>query len=158
MFVTGPNVVKTVTNEDVTQEELGGAGTHTSKSGVAHGAFDNDIEALAQVREFFNFLPLSAKDKDGGPVLPNDDPIDRKCDSLDNVVPTDPNVPYDMKVRRGRGREGEGKGRGACGSFSVASRHTSHRPFPHLPIPPSIPCADRGPRDPGLERLLRAAA
>jgi hypothetical protein len=150
MFVTGPNVVKTVTNEDVTQEELGGAGTHTSKSGVAHGAFDNDVEALAQVREFFNFLPLSAKDKDGGPVLPNDDPIDRKCDSLDNVVPTDPNVPYDMKVRRRGGGGGEG-GEPVVHSLPLLGIHLT-APYP------IHPCADRGPRDPGLERLLRAAA
>ncbi|RYG42257.1 hypothetical protein EON68_02070 [archaeon] len=61
MFVTGPNVVKTVTREDVTQEELGGAKTHTSKSGVAHGSFDNDLDAIAALREFYNFLPLSAK-------------------------------------------------------------------------------------------------
>jgi len=59
MFVTGPNVVKTVTNEDVTQEQLGGAGTHTSKSGVAHAAFDNDMQALQAVREFVSFLPQS---------------------------------------------------------------------------------------------------
>jgi hypothetical protein len=156
MFVTGPNVVKTVTNEDVTQEELGGAGTHTSKSGVAHGAFDNDVEALAQVREFFNFLPLSAKDKDGGPVLPNDDPIDRKCDSLDNVVPTDPNVPYDMKVRRRRRERG---GEPWVHSLLLAGIHLT-APFPLPPSPSPHPSlrADRGPRDPGLERLLRAAA
>ena len=61
MFVTGPDVVKTVTNEEVTQEELGGSKTHTSKSGVAHGAWDNDMEALASIREFFDFLPLSNK-------------------------------------------------------------------------------------------------
>lgn len=60
-FVTGPNVVKTVTQEEVTQEELGGATTHCRKSGVAHGAFDNDVEALARVRELVNFLPLSCK-------------------------------------------------------------------------------------------------
>ena len=59
MFVTGPNVVKTVTNEDVTQEELGGAKTHTSRSGVAHGAFDNDVEALAALRDFMSYVPQS---------------------------------------------------------------------------------------------------
>lgn len=63
MFVTGPNVVKTVTNEDVTQEELGGAKTHTSKSGVAALSFENDIEALARLRDFFDFLPLSNTDE-----------------------------------------------------------------------------------------------
>ena len=61
MFVTGPNVVKTVTNEDVTQEQLGGAGTHTSKSGVAHAAFDNDMQALQALREFLSFLPQSSR-------------------------------------------------------------------------------------------------
>lgn len=61
MFVTGPEVVKTVTNEDVTQEELGGAKTHTSKSGVAHGSFENDIEALQRIRDMFDYLPLSNK-------------------------------------------------------------------------------------------------
>lgn len=62
MFVTGPNVVKTVTQEDVTQEELGGAETHTSLSGVAHGAFDNDVVALQQLRELFSYLPQNNKD------------------------------------------------------------------------------------------------
>jgi propionyl-CoA carboxylase beta chain len=96
MFVTGPNVVKTVTNEDVTQEELGGAATHTSKSGVAHGAFDNDVEALAAVREFFSYLPLS--NAAPPPVLPADDPPARACPALERAVPADPNVPYDMKL------------------------------------------------------------
>ena len=61
MFVTGPDVVKTVTQEDVTQEELGGAHTHTTKSGVAHGAFENDIEALKAMRELYDYLPLNSK-------------------------------------------------------------------------------------------------
>jgi propionyl-CoA carboxylase beta chain len=64
LFVTGPNVVKTVTHEDVTQEQLGGAKTHTTKSGVAHLAMENDIDALARMREFYDFLPLSNKDKE----------------------------------------------------------------------------------------------
>jgi propionyl-CoA carboxylase beta chain len=59
LFITGPDVVKAVTNEDVTQEELGGAKTHTVTSGVAHGAFENDIDALLNIRELFNYLPLS---------------------------------------------------------------------------------------------------
>ena len=63
MFVTGPDVVKTVTNEIVTAETLGGAKTHTSKSSIADGAFDNDIEALNQIRRFFSFLPLSNREK-----------------------------------------------------------------------------------------------
>ena len=71
LFVTGPDVVKTVTKEDVTKEELGGAKAHTQKSGVASLAFDNDIEALAQMREFFDFLPLSNKEK--APIRKSDD-------------------------------------------------------------------------------------
>jgi propionyl-CoA carboxylase beta chain len=62
MFVTGPNVVKTVTQEDVTQEVLGGAETHTSISGVAHGAFDNDVVALKALRDIFDYMPLNNKD------------------------------------------------------------------------------------------------
>lgn len=95
MFVTGPDVVKTVTNEDVTQEELGGAKTHTSKSGVAHGAFDNDLEALASLRNFFDYLPLS--NREDPPERPTSDPFDRSCDALDALIPADPNVPYDMR-------------------------------------------------------------
>ena len=96
MFVTGPDVVKTVTNEEVTQEELGGSKTHTSKSGVAHGAWDNDMEALASIREFFDFLPLSNKEE--VPERKTEDRADRKCDMLEALVPADPNVPYDMKI------------------------------------------------------------
>lgn len=96
MFVTGPNVVKTVTKEDVTQEDLGGAKTHTTKSGVAHAAFDNDLDALASLRDFMNFLPLSNREKP--PVVPNDDTRERNCDMLEQIVPTDPNIPYDMKI------------------------------------------------------------
>tara|TARA_B110000208_G_C11762962_1_gene427585 strand:+ start:29 stop:1885 length:1857 start_codon:yes stop_codon:yes gene_type:complete len=94
MFVTGPDVVKTVTNEEVTQEELGGAGTHTATSGVAHKAFDSDIEALQQTRELFSFLPLSNKDE---PMIrPTDDTRERADPTLDMIVPDDPNVPYNM--------------------------------------------------------------
>ena len=71
LFVTGPEVVKAVTNEEVTQEELGGAKAHTTKSGVAHLAFDNDIEALSKLREFVDFLPLS--NRDSVPVRPTED-------------------------------------------------------------------------------------
>lgn len=95
MFVTGPDVVKTVTHEEVTAEELGGAITHTSKSGVADLAFENDVEALLMLRRFVNFLPASNKDRP--PVWPTDDPADRKIQSLDTLVPEDPNKPYDMK-------------------------------------------------------------
>jgi propionyl-CoA carboxylase beta chain len=94
MFVTGPDVVKTVTNEIVTQEELGGASTHTTKSGVADLAFDNDIEALLQVRRFFDFLPLSNKEE--VPHRPTHDAGDRIENSLDTLIPPNPNQPYDM--------------------------------------------------------------
>jgi propionyl-CoA carboxylase beta chain len=96
MFVTGPGVVKTVTNEEVTQEELGGARTHTARSGVAHGAWDNDLQALSALRDFYALLPLNCKEKP--PRLPNGDAPARDCPSLEQVVPTDPNVPYDMKL------------------------------------------------------------
>ena len=94
MFVTGPNVVKTVTQEDVTQEELGGAEAHTTLSGVAHGSFDNDIEALASIRELFGFIP--SNNKTLPPVLDTDDSKNRVEESLRYLVPDDPNVPYDM--------------------------------------------------------------
>ena len=95
MFVTGPEVVKTVTHEVVTAEDLGGAVTHTKKSGVADLAFENDVEALLQTRRFFDFLPLSNREKP--PVRPTADPIDRDEPSLDTLVPANPNKPYDMK-------------------------------------------------------------
>ena len=94
MFVTGPDVVKTVTNEIVTHEELGGAITHTTKSSVADKAFENDVEALAQVRRFVDFLPLNNKEKP--PVRPSFDKSDRQEMSLDTIVPSNPNKPYDM--------------------------------------------------------------
>lgn len=94
MFVTGPDVVKTVTNETVTQEELGGASTHTTKSGVADKAFDNDVEALKQLRRFYDFLPLNNREKP--PVRPTFDKVDRVEKSLDSVVPSNANKPYDM--------------------------------------------------------------
>jgi propionyl-CoA carboxylase beta chain len=91
MFVTGPEVVKTVTHEEVTAEELGGAVTHTSKSGVADLAFENDVEALVMLRRFFNYLPLSNKEKP--PVRPTNDPADRLDHSLDTLVPDNPTSP-----------------------------------------------------------------
>jgi propionyl-CoA carboxylase beta chain len=94
MFVTGPDVVKTVTNEVVTQEELGGAITHTKKSGVADVAFENDIDALLATREFFDFLPLS--NREDVPERPCDDPADRIEESLDTLVPPSAATPYDM--------------------------------------------------------------
>jgi propionyl-CoA carboxylase beta chain len=95
MFVTGPEVVKTVTNETVTAEELGGAKVHTSKSSVADGAFDNDIEALLQVRRLMDFLPAS--NQSGVPEWPSFDVPDRVDMSLDTLVPENPNKPYDIK-------------------------------------------------------------
>ncbi|MFA5121328.1 acyl-CoA carboxylase subunit beta [Zavarzinia sp.] len=95
MFVTGPDVVKTVTQEIVTQEELGGAVTHTAKSSVADNAFENDVEALYQTRRLFDFLPLSNKEKP--PVRPTFDDPERMETSLDTLVPANPNKPYDMK-------------------------------------------------------------
>ncbi|MDA4844500.1 acyl-CoA carboxylase subunit beta [Hoeflea poritis] len=94
MFVTGPDVVKTVTNEVVTAEELGGASTHTKKSSVADGAFENDVEALLEVRRMFDFLPLSNREKP--PVRHTPDADDRMEKSLDTLVPDNPNKPYDM--------------------------------------------------------------
>jgi len=95
MFVTGPDVVKTVTNETVTAEELGGAKVHTTKSSVADGAWDNDVEALLQVRRLMDFLP--SNNTEGVPEWPTDDPADRVEMSLDTLVPDNPNKPYDMK-------------------------------------------------------------
>ncbi|WP_025310663.1 acyl-CoA carboxylase subunit beta [Roseicyclus elongatus] len=95
MFVTGPDVVKTVTNEHVTAEELGGATTHTRKSSVADGAFENDVEALSEIRRLVDFLPLSNREKP--PVRPFYDSPDRIEESLDTLVPDNPNMPYDMK-------------------------------------------------------------
>jgi propionyl-CoA carboxylase beta chain len=95
MFVTGPDVVKTVTNEVVTAEELGGAKVHTSKSSIADGAFDNDVECLLQIRRLMDFLP--ANNIDGVPVIPSFDEPDRADASLDTLVPDSPNKPYDIK-------------------------------------------------------------
>ncbi len=95
MFVTGPDVVKTVTNEQVTAEELGGASTHTKKSSVADGAFENDVEALAEVRRLVDFLP--ANNRTGVPERPFFDAPDRVEMSLDTLIPENPNQPYDMK-------------------------------------------------------------
>lgn len=95
MFVTGPDVVKTVTHETVTHEELGGATTHTSKSGVADLAFDNDVETLLEVRRFFEFLPLSNREK--SPLKETPDSPDREALSLDTLVPSHSSKGYNMK-------------------------------------------------------------
>jgi propionyl-CoA carboxylase beta chain len=95
MFVTGPDVVKTVTNEIVTAEELGGAGTHTKKSSVADGAYENDVEALENVRLLFDFLPLNNREKP--PVRPFYDDPSRLEMRLDTLIPDSSTKPYDMK-------------------------------------------------------------
>uniref|UniRef100_A0A8C4JTT5 Propionyl-CoA carboxylase beta chain, mitochondrial n=1 Tax=Dromaius novaehollandiae TaxID=8790 RepID=A0A8C4JTT5_DRONO len=94
LFITGPDVVKSVTNEDVTQEQLGGAKTHTAVSGVAHRAFENDIDALLNLREFFNYLPLS--NRDPAPVCECHDPSNRLVPELETVVPIESTKAYDM--------------------------------------------------------------
>jgi propionyl-CoA carboxylase beta chain len=95
MFVTGPDVVKTVTNEVVTAEELGGASVHTTKSSIADGAYDNDVECLLQMRRLIDFLP--ANSEAGVPEWPSHDDIAREDMSLDTLVPDNPNKPYDIK-------------------------------------------------------------
>ena len=100
MFVTGPDVVKTVTNETVTAEELGGAKIHTAKSSVADGAFADDVEALLQVRRLIDFLP--ACNTSGVPVWPSFDTPERVELSLDTLVPDNPNKPYDVKELIGK--------------------------------------------------------
>ena len=94
MFVTGPNVVKTVTNEEVTQEELGGADTHATKSGVCHRAFPNEAALLLGIRELLSYLPQNCED--APPVVPTADPETRADAALDSVVPDNPAHPYDI--------------------------------------------------------------
>jgi propionyl-CoA carboxylase beta chain len=95
MFVTGPDVVKTVTNETVTAEELGGSSVHTTRSSIADKAYENDLEALLQMRRLIDFLPSS--NVAPIPEIPSCDPADRLEMSLDTLVPANPNQPYDMK-------------------------------------------------------------
>jgi propionyl-CoA carboxylase beta chain len=95
MFVTGPDVIKTVTHEEVTKEELGGALTHNSRSGVAHFAVDDDRACLALLRELLSYLP--SNNVDDAPLHPTDDPPDREEASLDTLIPPEPNKPYDIK-------------------------------------------------------------
>ena len=94
MFVTGPDVVKTVTNETVTAEELGGASVHTTRSSIADKAFDNDVEALLQMRRLIDFLPSS--NTSAIPEIPYTDDAERYDHSLDTLIPANPNQPYDM--------------------------------------------------------------
>ncbi|MCH7723144.1 MAG: acyl-CoA carboxylase subunit beta [Bacteroidetes bacterium] len=95
MFVTGPNVVKTVTNEDVSLEELGGAETHASKSGIAHFIYENEIETLLNVRKLLSFLPLNYRDK--SPELKFNQSEIKPEPKLDNIIPDNPSKPYDMR-------------------------------------------------------------
>ncbi|MCB1495804.1 MAG: acyl-CoA carboxylase subunit beta [Bauldia sp.] len=95
MFVTGPDVVKTVTNETVTPEELGGASVHTTRSSIADGAYDNDVEALTEMRRLIDFLPLS--NRADPPELETADPSNREELSLDRLIPDSANKPYDIK-------------------------------------------------------------
>lgn len=96
MYVTGPDVVKTVTHEEVSHDRLGGAEIHTLHSGVSHLAYDNDIETLLQARRLFNFLPSSNRGEP--PIRPTDDPADRIDRSLNTLVPENPNKPYNVKT------------------------------------------------------------
>ncbi len=95
MFVTGPDVVKTVTNETVTAEQLGGASVHAVKSSVADKGYDNDVEALLQMRRLIDFLPAS--NLEDAPTVPTADDGERIDKSLDTIIPANPNQPYDMK-------------------------------------------------------------
>src|SRR5262249_49674038 len=96
MFVTGPNVVKTVTHEEVTAEALGGANTHATRSGVAHFTAPSDADCLAQIRRLMSFLPLN--NLVDPPVVASDDDPARADPSLDTLVPENPNKPYDIKA------------------------------------------------------------
>ena len=95
MFVTGPDVIKNVTHEEVTKQELGGAMTHNATSGVAHFISRDDAECCAMIRELFSFLP--SNNLEDPPRRPTHDPIDRREESLNSIVPEDPQKPYDIK-------------------------------------------------------------
>jgi len=95
MFVTGPKVVKTVTHEEITSEELGGADTHATKSGVAHFAADNEVDAIEGIRRLISFIP--SNNMEDPPVKECKDPLDRADEELDAIIPDNPNKPYDMK-------------------------------------------------------------
>ncbi len=94
MFVTGPDVIKTVTHEDVSKEDLGGAMTHNERSGVAHFAVDNDEACIALIRELLSFIP--GNNLDDPPRVATQDPVDRADTALDTLIPPSPNQPYDM--------------------------------------------------------------
>merc|ERR1711976_677638 len=95
MFITCPDVVKSVTNEEITQEELGGAKTHTQISGVAHKAFENDVHALLELRDFMSYLPSSNRDQ--SPSIESKDDPNRKVLALETVIPPESTTPYDIK-------------------------------------------------------------
>jgi propionyl-CoA carboxylase beta chain len=95
MFITGPDVIKAVTHEEVTKDELGGAQTHNAKSGVAHFAAEDEAGAIRILRELLSYLP--ANNLDAPPIVPSEDPPDRRDDALKTVVPANPNKPYDIK-------------------------------------------------------------
>ncbi|HRN49319.1 MAG TPA: carboxyl transferase domain-containing protein, partial [Niabella sp.] len=95
MFLTGPKVVKTVTSEDVTDEELGGATVHASKSGVAHFVAEDEQEGIMLLRKMLSYMPQN--NLEDPPYIPTDDPIDRMDDILDTIIPDSPNKPYDVK-------------------------------------------------------------
>lgn len=95
LFITGPDVIKTVTHEDITKEELGGSDTHNQKSGVAHFAFDSDQACLVAIRKLLSYLPLNNMEKP--PLIPNGDPIDRIEADLNTLVPVESNKPYDIR-------------------------------------------------------------
>jgi propionyl-CoA carboxylase beta chain len=95
MFVTGPNVVKTVTHEEITSEDLGGAMTHATKSGVAHFASENELDCLMKIRKLFSYMP--SNNLEDAPMVFNDDPVDRCEEALKSIVPDNPNKPYDIK-------------------------------------------------------------
>ncbi|MFO0584836.1 MAG: carboxyl transferase domain-containing protein [Anaeromyxobacter sp.] len=95
MFITGPEVIKTVTHEDVTKEDLGGAKAHSTRSGVAHFALDDEPATIASVRELLSYLPLN--NTDDPPAQPCNDPVSRRDEALKTLVPENPNKPYDIK-------------------------------------------------------------
>ena len=95
MFITGPDVIKTVTHQEVSKEQLGGAHTHNSRSGVAHFASASDEECIAQIRELLSFLP--SNNQEDAPLVETSDPLDRQAPELDTLVPTEPTRPYDMR-------------------------------------------------------------
>jgi propionyl-CoA carboxylase beta chain len=95
MFVTGPNVVKTVTHEEVSFEDLGGAVTHATKSGVAHFAFENEIECLRAIRKLVSYIP--SNNIDDAPIIETNDDANREEEKLNSIIPENPNKPYDIK-------------------------------------------------------------